>query len=190
MATATLGTSPPMARRIAAACAIVSTQRRCGSSTATTWRLWATGLTWTKWRISDDGARRSCRRGDVPYATYRNHGTHAEAIEVFDPAKISSAYIGQRFITARVAVKALGRSDVHVLKAPEGCPCPTEWLQARLGTNARGLDGSTSTFGGPDGSTLIPAPLVCNRPARITARRLAAGAGRRNALRISHVPKH
>ncbi len=28
--------------------------------------------------------------GDVPHATYRNHGTHAEAIEiVFDPAKIS-----------------------------------------------------------------------------------------------------
>jgi peptide-methionine (S)-S-oxide reductase len=28
--------------------------------------------------------------GDVPHATYRNHGTHAEAIEiVFDPAQIS-----------------------------------------------------------------------------------------------------
>ena len=28
--------------------------------------------------------------GDVPDATYRNHGTHAESIEiVFDPAKIS-----------------------------------------------------------------------------------------------------
>jgi len=28
--------------------------------------------------------------GDVPNATYRNHGTHAEAIEiVFDPAKIT-----------------------------------------------------------------------------------------------------
>jgi peptide-methionine (S)-S-oxide reductase len=27
--------------------------------------------------------------GDVPHATYRNHGTHAEAVEiVFDPAKI------------------------------------------------------------------------------------------------------
>ncbi|HEY8547947.1 MAG TPA: peptide-methionine (S)-S-oxide reductase MsrA [Acidimicrobiales bacterium] len=28
--------------------------------------------------------------GDVPHATYRNHGTHAEAVEiVFDPAQIS-----------------------------------------------------------------------------------------------------
>lgn len=28
--------------------------------------------------------------GDIPHATYRNHGTHAEAIEiVFDPAKLS-----------------------------------------------------------------------------------------------------
>src|SRR5574343_726996 len=28
--------------------------------------------------------------GDVPHATYRHHGTHAEAIEVvFDPARIS-----------------------------------------------------------------------------------------------------
>ncbi|MGD0533643.1 MAG: peptide-methionine (S)-S-oxide reductase MsrA, partial [Methyloceanibacter sp.] len=30
------------------------------------------------------------RGGDVPNATYRNHGTHAEAIEIiFDPTKIS-----------------------------------------------------------------------------------------------------
>ncbi len=28
--------------------------------------------------------------GDVPNATYRNHGTHAEAIEmIFDPSRIS-----------------------------------------------------------------------------------------------------
>jgi peptide-methionine (S)-S-oxide reductase len=28
--------------------------------------------------------------GDVPHATYRNHGTHAEAVEIiFDPARVS-----------------------------------------------------------------------------------------------------
>ncbi|MFD0859461.1 peptide-methionine (S)-S-oxide reductase MsrA [Roseovarius aquimarinus] len=36
--------------------------------------------------------------GDVPNATYRNHGTHAEAIEIiFDPAKISYREILELF---------------------------------------------------------------------------------------------
>ena len=36
--------------------------------------------------------------GDVPYATYRNHGTHAEAIEIiFDPARISYRQILEFF---------------------------------------------------------------------------------------------
>jgi len=36
--------------------------------------------------------------GDVPNATYRNHGTHAEAIEiVFDPAKITFRTLLERF---------------------------------------------------------------------------------------------
>ena len=73
------------------------------------------GFTSTRWRISNE--RRTCRSGrrlllgharsdtpirrrdflrvgytggDVANATYRNHGTHAEAIEIiFDPSKIS-----------------------------------------------------------------------------------------------------
>ena len=36
--------------------------------------------------------------GDVPNATYRNHGTHAEAIEInFDPAVISYRTLLERF---------------------------------------------------------------------------------------------
>ena len=36
--------------------------------------------------------------GDVPNATYRNHGTHAEAIEInFDPAAISFRTLLERF---------------------------------------------------------------------------------------------
>ncbi|QKC82929.1 peptide-methionine (S)-S-oxide reductase MsrA [Mesorhizobium sp. NZP2077] len=36
--------------------------------------------------------------GDVPNATYRNHGTHAEAIEInFDPAVISYRMLLERF---------------------------------------------------------------------------------------------
>src|SRR5260370_787506 len=61
MATVISGTSFLMVRRIEAACAIVSTRPRCGSFTATTWKPRATGLIWTKWRISDDrGTCGSC----------------------------------------------------------------------------------------------------------------------------------
>jgi peptide-methionine (S)-S-oxide reductase len=36
------------------------------------------------------GSRTGYSGGDVPNATYRNHGTHAEAVEImFDPARIS-----------------------------------------------------------------------------------------------------
>ena len=50
--------------------------------------------------------------GDVPNATYRNHGTHAEALEiVFDPTKISIvgfSSFSSRFTTLpRVIVRAM-----------------------------------------------------------------------------------
>ncbi len=38
--------------------------------------------------------------GDVPNATYRNHGTHAEAIKIeFDPAKVSYRQLLEFFFT-------------------------------------------------------------------------------------------
>ena len=89
--------------------------RQRALSIAMIWKTRATGFTSTRWRISNE--RRTCRfgrrlllgyarsdtpirrrdfprvgytGGDVANATYRNHGTHAEAIEViFDPSKIS-----------------------------------------------------------------------------------------------------
>jgi peptide-methionine (R)-S-oxide reductase len=110
-----LGHVFPTALRTGAACATASTRRRCASFIATTWPHKATALTSTKWRTSSEPRNRNPGRrlllghagpdpqvrrrdvhargllgGDVPNATYRNHGTHAEAIEiVFDPAKIS-----------------------------------------------------------------------------------------------------
>ena len=42
------------------------------------------------WSLDVAGALKSLSLGDVANATYRNHGTHAEAIEiVFDPQKLS-----------------------------------------------------------------------------------------------------
>jgi peptide-methionine (S)-S-oxide reductase len=44
------------------------------------------------------GTRVGYTGGDVPNATYRNHGTHAEAIEIlFDPSKVSYRQILEFF---------------------------------------------------------------------------------------------
>ena len=114
-ATAISDMSFPTDRRTAADRATASTLPRCALSIATIWKQKDTGRIWTKWRTCNErgtcGSGRGCfwgmqdliRRqdgvistrvgytgGDVPNATYRNHGTHAEAIEiVFDPAKIT-----------------------------------------------------------------------------------------------------
>src|SRR5258708_1660478 len=107
-------TFSPMARATAADCAIASTRPRCGSFTATTWRPRVTRRTWTRWTTMAEeravlaggcfwGVQDLLRRhdgvlstrvgytgGSIPNATYRNHGYHAEAVEIiFDPARIS-----------------------------------------------------------------------------------------------------
>src|SRR5262245_59518644 len=105
----------PTVRRAPADCAIASTRPRCGSFIATTCRPRVTLLTSTRWRMfmTEEravlaggcfwGVQDLIRRldgvlstrvgytgGSIPRATYRNHGNHAEAVEiVFDPAVIS-----------------------------------------------------------------------------------------------------
>src|SRR5690349_22518063 len=104
-----------MARVIAAACATASIPRRSGLSTATTRRARATANISIRsrrfnmrqravlaggcfWGMQDlirkmpgvVATRVGYSGGDVANATYRNHGTHAEAIEiVFDPKRLS-----------------------------------------------------------------------------------------------------
>src|SRR6201997_294143 len=104
-----------MAPLIAVACATASIPRRSGSSIATTWRARATANISIRLRRSNMhqravlaggcfwGMQDLIRKlpgvvstrvgysgGDVPNATYRHHGTHAESVEIlFDPSKLS-----------------------------------------------------------------------------------------------------
>lgn len=51
--------------------------------------------------------------GDVPNATYRNHGNHAEAIEiVFDPAVISYRQILEFFSRSMTRARLTGRAMI------------------------------------------------------------------------------
>src|SRR6266576_1559478 len=112
-----------MARLIAVACATASIPRRSGSSIETTWRARATAdisirLRRSKmhqravlaggcfWGMQDlirklpgvVSARVGYTGGDTPNATYRNHGTHAEGIEiVFETAETSYRRILEYF---------------------------------------------------------------------------------------------
>src|SRR5512146_3529891 len=112
-----------MARLIAVACATASIPRRSGSSIATTWRARATANISIRLRRSNMhqravlaggcfwGMQDLIRKlpgvvstrvgytgGDTPNATYRNHGAHAEGIEiVFDTAQTSYRRILEYF---------------------------------------------------------------------------------------------
>ena len=111
-----LGMFLPMARTIAAACATASIRPRYDLCHERKWQQRATLTIWTKWQEFDMTTQRAvlaggcfwgmqdlirkmpgvqCTRvgytgGDVQNATYRNHGNHAEGIEInFDPTVIS-----------------------------------------------------------------------------------------------------
>src|SRR5215510_9057028 len=112
-----------MAPLIAVACATASIPRRSGSSIATIWRARATANISIRlrrfnmhqravlaggcfWGMQDlirqlpgvVSTRVGYTGGDTPNATYRNHGTHAEGIEiVFDTAETSYRRILEYF---------------------------------------------------------------------------------------------
>jgi peptide methionine sulfoxide reductase MsrA len=73
--------------------------------------------------------------GDVPDATYRNHGTHAEAIEiVFDPARITYRKLLEFFFQMRwtPVVRQLGwrvKRESRGIIAPCRCWAPM-WARA------------------------------------------------------------
>jgi methionine-S-sulfoxide reductase len=49
--------------------------------------------------------------GDVPNATYRNHGTHAEAIEIiFDPSRISYRKILEFFFQSTIRPRGTAKA--------------------------------------------------------------------------------
>lgn len=53
--------------------------------------------------------------GDVPNATYRNHGTHAEAIEIiFDPTKTSFRDLLELFSRFTIPRRRTGRGTTSV----------------------------------------------------------------------------
>ena len=52
--------------------------------------------------------------GDVPNATYRNHGTHAEAIEiVFDPYVLSYRTLLELFSQFTILLRATARATTR-----------------------------------------------------------------------------
>ena len=56
--------------------------------------------------------------GDVPNATYRNHGTHAEAIElVFDPSILSYRQVLEALAAEHSAADALAAAELAYSRA-------------------------------------------------------------------------
>jgi peptide-methionine (S)-S-oxide reductase len=89
--------------------------------------------------------------GDVPNATYRNHGSHAEALEVvFDPSKLSYREILEFFF------------QVHdpTTKNRQGNDVGTSYRSAIFPTSDAQYDTAIETIADVDASGIWPGPVV------------------------------
>ena len=101
--------------------------------------------------------------GDVPNATYRNHGSHAEAIEItFDPQKISYRTLLEFFF------------QIHdpTTRNRQGNDVGASYRSAIFYTNAEQKRVAEDTIADVDASGLWPGKVVTERDA---CRRLLAG---------------
>jgi peptide-methionine (S)-S-oxide reductase len=97
------------------------------------------------------GTRVGYSGGDVPNATYRNHGTHAEAIEVvFDPAKLSYRGLLEFFF------------QIHdpTTKNRQGNDVGMSYRSAIYPTSAEQHDTAIDTIADVDASGIWPGAVV------------------------------
>jgi peptide-methionine (S)-S-oxide reductase len=97
------------------------------------------------------GTRVGYSGGDVPNATYRNHGTHAEAIEiVFDPAKLSYRDLLEFFF------------QIHdpTTKNRQGNDVGLSYRSAIYPTSAEQHDTAIDTIADVDASGIWPGAVV------------------------------
>ncbi len=89
--------------------------------------------------------------GDVPNATYRNHGTHAEAIEiVFDPARLSYRRVLEFFFQIH---------DPTTLNR-QGNDCSTSYRSGIYYTSEEQLQFAKDTIADVEASGLWPGKVV------------------------------
>jgi peptide-methionine (S)-S-oxide reductase len=97
------------------------------------------------------GTRVGYSGGDIPNATYRNHGTHAEAIEVvFDPAKMSYRGLLEFFF------------QIHdpTTKNRQGNDVGMSYRSAIYPTSAEQHDTAIDTIADVDASGIWPGAVV------------------------------